>query len=292
MHQMGTHGARMFVPPWTDPIEPNIDPILAQECNLVGMGMAADLTAAGKTGVVVNALYDFWTPGRHYQAYHGGLRILSESASARVASPMVVRSGELEASAGFQPRESSWNHLEPWKGGTWRLRDIVEYQLIAMESCLFQAATRREDFLRNFYRVGLRAVERARPYAFVVPAAQRDPGATRKLLQTLAFGQVEILRARDPFDGGGRHYPAGSYIIPMSQPYSSYAKTLLERQHYPDLRQYAGGPPKRPYDVTAHTLPLLMGVDVDTVDQPFQASLDPVTQFTGPGERDARSGAT
>jgi hypothetical protein len=281
LHQMGANGARMFVPPWMDPIEPNIDPILVQECNLIGMGMATDLTAAGKTGVLVNGLYDFWTPGRHYQAYHGGLRILSETASARLASPIVVRPGELDGGPGFQPRESSWNYLEPWKGGAWRLRDIVDYQLIAMESCLFQAATRRQDFLRNFYRVGLRAVERARPYAFVVPAVQRDPGATRKLLRTLAFGQVEILRARRPFTGGGKRYPAASYVIRMAQPYNSFAKTLLERQRYPDLRQYMGGPPRRPYDVTAHTLPLLMGVDVDTVNQPFEADLVPVTQFTG-----------
>ncbi len=280
VHQQGPFASRMFVPPWMDPIDPNIDPRIAQFCNWVGMGIAADLTAAGKTGVAVNAIYDFWTPARHYQAYHGGLRILTESASARLATPITVRPDQIQQTApGYNPREPSWNHLEPWLGGEWRVRDIVDYQLIAFESVLYQAATRRDDLLQNFYRIGERAVKRAEPHAFVVPSRQLDPGATRKMLETLAFGQVEIDRSRDSFQAGGRVFPAGSYIIRMQQPYSAFAKTLLERQDYPDLRMYPGGPPKRPYDVTAHTLPLLMGVDVAAVDQPFTARADRAASF-------------
>src|SRR6185437_372382 len=114
----------------------------------------------------------------------------------------------------------------------------------------------REELLRNFYRVGRRAIARTEPAAFLIPAKQRDPGAARKLLETLAFGMVEIGRAAD-----------GSHVISVAQPYSSYAKALLERQNYPDMRQYPGGPPVRPYDVTAHTLPLLMGVDVEALEK-------------------------
>ncbi len=58
----------------------------------------------------------------------------------------------------------------------------------------------------------------------------------------------------------------------MHQPYSGWAKALLERQHYPEDRLYPGGPPKRPYDITAKTLPLLMGVDVETVGGPVSAT--------------------
>ena len=268
VHQQSPFASRMFVPPWIDPIEPNIDPILVQLTNMIGMGMAADLTAAGKRGVVVNASYDFWTPARHYQAYHAGMRILSESASARIASPITVKPEEIEASGrGYAPREPSWNHLEPWLGGEWNLRDIVDDQLLAWESCLYQAALRREDLLRAFYRIGQRAVGRQSPYAFIIPAAQADPGSARKLLETLAFGLVEIERS------------PSAYVIRMQQPYSAFAKTLLERQRYPDLRQYPGGPPRPPYDVTAHTLPLLMGVDVETIGAPFPAPLERARSF-------------
>jgi hypothetical protein len=271
VHQQGAYASRIFVPPWMDPVDPNIDAIVTQECNEIGASMAVDLTAAGKKGVAINAMYDFWTPSRHYQAYHGGLRILSESASAKLATPITVTPDQLETAApGYNPREESWNFLEPWLGGAWHLRDIIDYQLIAFESCLYQAAIHREELLRNFYTIGKRAVARSTPYAFVIPRVQNDPGAARKMLDLLQFGQVEIERAG--LDG--------NYVIRMQQPYSSYAKTLLERQHYPDLRQYPGAPPKRPYDVTAQTLPLLMGVTVETVDKPFDATLVPTTDFT------------
>jgi hypothetical protein len=280
VHQQGPYASRIFFPPWLDPVDPNIDAIIVQECNAMGAGMAADLTASGQTGVVINALYDFWTPSRHYQAYHGGLRLLSESASARLASPISVHPDQIQPDGlGYNPRERSWNYLEPWKGGTWHLSDIIHDQLLAIESCLYQAALRREDMLRNFYLVGRRATERRSPYAFVISREQLDPGSSWKMLELLSYGMVDIDRAVSDFEAGGKRYAAGSYVIRMQQPYSGYAKTLLERQHYPDLRTYPGGPPKRPYDVTAQTLPLLMGVTTDTVERPFEASLEPARTF-------------
>ncbi len=280
VHQQGSFASRLFVPPWLNPIDPNVDATLAQEGNYLGLAIASDLTAAGKKGVVTNALYDFWAPARQYVAYHAGIRILSEAASASLASPLTVRPDEIQTTGlGYNPRERSWNYLEPWEGGTWRIGDIVDYQLIAFESLLYQAALRRVDLLRSFYEVNEREVARTSPYAFIISRAQMDPGAARKMLELLSFGDVEIERASDAFVAGGKRYAEGSYIVRMQQPAGSYAKTLLERQHYPDLRLYPGGPPQRPYDVTAQTLPLLMGVATDTVDAPFKVPSKPAKSF-------------
>jgi hypothetical protein len=291
VHQMGENQARIFVPPWLDPVDPNIDPILASICNMIGTGMATDLAAAGKTGIAINAMYDFWSPGRQYQAYHGGARILTESASVRLATPVTLTADQMSDRAlGYNPRERSWNYLAPWMGGTWRLRDIIDYQSIAWESLLYQAATRRADMLKYFYEINRNNVERSRPYAFVVPVAQRDPGAARKMLETLAFGETEIQRASDNFTADGKSFAAGAYVVSMHQPFSGWAKTLLEKQDYPDLREFPGGPPKRPYDVTAQTLPMLMGVDVVTVKDSFRATLKPTSAFSFELNRAAQPG--
>jgi hypothetical protein len=276
VHQQGEYASRMFLPPWLDPIDPNIDPLIVAECNGLGAGMATDLITAGKPGVVIHALYDMWSPARHYQAYHGGLRILSESASAALATPLTVTPQQIARQAlGYDPRERSWNYVQPWLGGTWRLRDIIDYQLAAMESCLGRAAEGREQFLRAFYDTGRHQTERTSPWAFVIPEQQHDPYATGVLLETLAFGGVELERSTAAFSAGDRDYAAGTWVVRMQQPYSGWAKTLLERQHYPDMREYPGGPPIRPYDVTAQTLPLLMGVRADTIEHPFDAQLEP-----------------
>ncbi len=262
VHQMGPNGARMFVPPWIDPIDPNIDALITQQVNAFGTAMAMDLTAAGKTGVLVNGIYDYYSPARHYQSYHGALRLLSESASARFASPITVVPEQLKTDRqGYDPSTSSWNFLEPWQGGEWRLRDIVDNQLITFESVLYSAALRRSDLLRNFYRIGQRIIDRGRGRAFVVPREQHDLAATTRLLRTLEFGDVEIVRALEDALAEDRTVREGDFVVQLAQPYGAFANTLLSRQDYPDLRQYPGGPPLMPYDATAHSLPLLMGVE-------------------------------
>ncbi|MGH9708169.1 MAG: M14 family zinc carboxypeptidase [Candidatus Acidiferrales bacterium] len=287
VHQMDPNQARMFMPPFLDPVDPNIDPLLVQETNWLGTSMAEDLAAAGKKGVAIQAIYDEWSPSRHYQAYHAGVRVITESASAMLATPVNVPFSSLEAhDLGYNAQERSWNFPDPWMGGEWRLSDIVDYQLIAFEGCLYNVAQNREMVLRNFYHIGKKSVDwSGQPFAFVIPPSQKDVPAAVKLLQTLRFGLVEIYQAKKNFTANGMEYPAGSYVIPMAQPYGRYAKTLLERQQYPDLREYPGGPPKRPYDATAQTLPLLMGVRIAEINAPFDAALEKTDRIELPPGR-------
>jgi Zinc carboxypeptidase len=279
VHQMGPGEARLFVPPFLDPVDPNIDPLITSETNWLGTSMAQALAADGKKGVAVNAVYDEWTPARHYQVYHAGLRVLTESASAQLASPIKVSVAQLDSHAlGYNPRQRSWNFPDPWLGGEWHLGDIVSYQLVAYESCLLTVARNRDAFLKSFYRLGANALKppKGYPFAYIFPTEQKDPAATAKLLNTLRIGLVEVYRAQAPFTVDGIDYTTGAYVIPIAQPYGHYAKTLLERQRYPDDRLYPGGPPKRPYDVTAQTLPLLMGVKIAEIHNPFEAKLEKV----------------
>ena len=263
IHQQDSDGSRLFLPPYLDPVEPNVDPLLVDGVNALGASVAWQLAGEGKPGIAINAIYDAWTPARAYQHYHGGVRILSEAASANLASPIEVPFDHLATRArGFNPRERSWNFTNPWPGGRWTLRDIVGYQTDAAYALLENAARYRDVWLANFLTVESREVRgwRGWPYAYVIPRQPRDTVGLTTLLGILRRGQVEIRTALHPITLGGQRYAAGSYVVVLRQPYAAFAKTLLEPQHYPDLRLYPGGPPLPPYDVTAHTLPLLMGV--------------------------------
>lgn len=277
LHQMGSNGPRLYLPPWVDPIDPNVDPLLVTSMNALGSRTAEDEASAGQTGVLIHGVYDFWSPLRDYISYHNGLRILTESASVAIATPIQLRFDQLGQGIGYDAKVASWNFPNPWKGGTWRLGDIVHDQLIALFSMARSAAVDRERFLTDFYTVGSHAVHPSSgPFAYVIPAEQRDPVVTARLVNLLRTGNVEVEQAQGPFDADGKSYSAGTYIVRLDQPYRSFAKTVLEVQHYPQIQLYPGGPLQRPYDVTAQTLPLLFGVRAVAVDHPFQTATKPV----------------
>src|SRR5258706_385370 len=281
IHQMDANGARLFLPPYLDPVEPNVDPLLIDGVNALGSTMAWELSGQGKTGISINSTYDAWTPPRAYQHYHGGVRILSETASADLATPVDIPFDRLQArERGYNPRERSWNFTNPWRGGRWSLRDIVSYQTEGAYALLVHAARERERWIANFFNVETHAIRgwRGWPYGYGIPARQGSVGLSA-MLSILRRGGVEIRTASQSFSLQGQRHAAGTYVIVLRQPYAAFAKTLLEVQNYPDLRLYPGGPPERPYDVTAHTLPLLMRVTAivanDSLRVPLSAPVIP-----------------
>jgi len=296
MHQMGTRGPRFFVPPNYDPIDPNYDPLIWRTAGLLGHAMALRMEQDGRSGVVQNAMYDYYWPGYEDSAPlgHNTVCLLTEVASARVASPITVAASELQGTPrGLPEYRAQINFPNPWPGGLWRLRDIVDYDLSAAYGLLNAVARFREEIVGNFYTMARRTVERGReggPFAFLIPPEQHDPHAAAKLKSLLIDASVELHRANTSFTADGRSYPAGTDVVLMGQPFAAYAKTLLERQNYPVRRPAPGVAAERPYDVAGWTLPYQMGVEVTTVEKPFDvqpftriehASIEPA-HVTGP----------
>jgi hypothetical protein len=239
--------------------------------------MAYDLQKQGLSGIVNGRSYTAWWIGACDDTswLHNVMGVLSEAASARIATPISIEPSEIPTS--FYDKRMDF--VDPWPGGWWRLRDIVDYELVLSKSMIKTAGLHKEDLLFNFYQMyknSIEKVDRGQPYAFVIPARQRDYPTMLKMLEVLKMGGVEIHQAKADFVAGGRFYNAGSFVVKMAQPYKTFAWALLEKQKYPDMRQYPGGPPQPPYDNAAWTLPLQMGVACDEVEEPFDAKLETV----------------
>ena len=292
IHQQGSNGSRFFVPPFYDPPNPRIAPLLLRQVGLIGHKMAADVTAAGFRGVLTNALYDTWWHGGFRTApyFHNSIGILTEAASARIMTPSNVTRDQLArgGTRGMRsPLETTTNFPDPWPGGAWRPRDIMQMELIASHSVLSLAANYRADYLRNFYelgKAGLSSSPEGEPLAYLIPAGQGRDENVAKMIGALVEQGVEVYRldhelhaiAGEQIIGPrkrGEVYPgfvlslrpmqeipAGSYIVFLNQPYRQNVLALFEPQVYPD-RITATGEAERPYDVAGWTLPMQMGVE-------------------------------
>jgi hypothetical protein len=278
VHQMGNRGARLFVPPFSDPVNPNLDPIVVEATNLVGTAMAAAVYDAGKTGIAHQTRFDLWWHGgfRTVPARHNMIGILSEAASARLASPIDQDPSQFTSDHGS-------NYPGPWRGGRWSMGDIIEYELLAAEGLLRLVATQREQFIRRFVHLGRRAVaagEAGNPYAYLIRPDQHDGRTAALLVNILIASGIEVLRATEPFMADDRAQLTGTMVIPLAQPFRAHVKDLFEVQRYPDRRAYPGGPPQRPYDVAGWSLALQMGVEVEEIRAPFTAAMAPIEEAT------------
>src|SRR5688500_11422000 len=309
VHQQGSNGSRFFIPPFYDPPNPNISPWLLRQVGLMGHKVAADVQAAGFKGILTNALYDTWWHGGFRTApyYHNSIGILSEAASARLMTPSTVTAEQLTRAATRGMRnatEATTNFPEPWAGGTWRPRDIMELEMIASRAILSMAAKYRANYLQNFYELGKKNIEQRakpdQPIAYLIPAGQARDEAVAKLIASLigqgievyrldrelhvTFGSQVLQRTNPPTEKLGTYraiiagsamteVPLGSYIVFLSQPQRTNVTTLFESQIYPN-RLTAQGEAERPYDVAGWTLPLQMGIEAPAVTMIREAEKD------------------
>ena len=267
IHQQGENGARLFLPPYMDPVEPNVPKQIVEGYTELGNAIASEMRAKGFKGITTGTTYDAWSPSRAYSHYHGGVRILSETASCKIATPITIKFEDLRGAVGVDAKKESDKFSPIWPGGEWHLRDITNYMTTAAFSLMNHSAVNREHWLKRFYEIGKDAVrprKKAEVFAFLIPQSKQ----TVELLSILHRGGVEITRPNH-FNVNGTSYPSGTAIVLMRQPNAAFAKTLLEAQQYPHLLDDKGQP-IAPYDVTAHTLPLLMGVEVKTIVSPFK----------------------
>ncbi len=287
-HQMGSTGPRMFVPPQTDPLAPEVHPLIFRQADLIGTNMARRLEEQGKTGVGSNMIYDSYWPGgtRNTAWWKNVTGLLTEVASVRVATPIRIEPGELRGGVkGLPEYTRRANFPSPWPGGWWRLRDILDYEKIATWALLESCAENRVDILRNMVRMAAEAIDRGRrepPYAWIIPPDQHDPTAAALLVELLQLHGVEVLEAGGPITAGFATYPAGTTVIPAAQPYRAFLLTMLRPQRYPEVRAYPGGPIIPPYDVTSWSLPIAMGVDIVEAGAPLAGRLQPLTEVPPP----------
>jgi hypothetical protein len=296
-HQRSPFPSLIFIPPDSEPTNPNLHPLLLRWQNFIGAAIAKAFEAEGKQGVISRYLFDTWYPGYVTQVcdFHNIISTFSETFLYHYATPHFYTVQDFPEE--YRDFTISLFFTNPWKGGWWRLRDAVEYCLTSSKAVLDLAAKHREELLYAKYAIGRETVERYKkepPYGWIIPKEQRDPGVTAFLLDKLIALDLEIYQAEEPFRADGIDYPEGTHILPTSQPFGRLLKTLFEIQVYPDLRKYPDLwqsivepqklkiPPLRSYDVLGWTLPLQMGVKTVTMNTPLEVKMSRIQKASLP----------
>ena len=255
-HQMGSVGPRLFVPPYTDPIANSVSPLMWRGINVIGSTMAWRLEQNHKAGVVYGYIYDQYWPGatEGTPQFKNIFGLLTEAASARIATPVTLSQTELSGGGkGLTDYMRTANFPNPWLGGTWRLRDIMDYERVASDAAFETASYHHDDFLHGTADMAREQIADGKPNEFwKIRRDQRDPVTAAKLAHLLDEHGAEVQVSAD----------GKEFLVPTAQPYGRFVGELLGLQRYPKVRVAPGQPILRPYDVTAWSLPLLMGVQV------------------------------
>jgi hypothetical protein len=258
-HQMGGNGPRIFMPPYAEPVAKSIDPLIWRGVNLIGTTMAWRLEEQNKPGVIHAYSYDaYWPGGTKNTAWWKNIfGLLTEVASARMATPVDIPASELSGGRkGLIEYGQQTNFPNPWPGGRWRLRDIMDYERIASDALLEACSDHRRDFLRGSVAMALEAIKAGSADSYYrIQAEQRDPVTAARLAHLMSEHGVDVQVTSD----------AKSFLIATAQPYGRFVSEMLGVQRYPRVKATAGQNIITPYDVAAWSLPLMMGVEAEKV---------------------------
>lgn len=306
-HQTAPFPARIWIPPNSEPTNPNVHPLIVRWQNLIGSAMGAAFDSEGKEGAISRIVFDTWYPGYVTQVMdsHNIISILTETALYRYATPKFYTVRDFPAE--YQDLTMSAFYPSPWKGGWWRLRDAVDYCLTASRAVLEVAAKYRQELLYNKYKMASDVMARFQkepPYAWIIPRDQTDPGNLALLLNRMILLGIEVYEAQEDFSCDGLSYPRGTLVIPMSQPFALFAKNMLEEQRYPDLRKYPDlwqglvqsrkieGSPLEAYDMMGWTLSYQFNLKIQAASSPVKAKLNLLQTVTPPAGKVEGSGST
>lgn len=281
-HHMGSYGARFYVPPYCDPIRPYADPLVWREISWYGAHIAYKLEEEGFQGILNAAQFAGWGHfGWHWiTPFHNIAGMLTESASTKYATPIYIHPEQLRANTrAFPDYEPQSTFPNPWPGGWWRLRTIVEQKKSSAVSLLDLAAKNKENVLKNAYQKAKNQTERGangKVKTVIISKDQHDFLTSVKMINILLRSGVEIKKSNSDFIAEGKLYPKDSYVISMTQPKMGLLMNLLTETHYADnaWTRREDGTPIRPYDLATHTMYEFMGVSVDALGTKVQGDFE------------------
>ncbi len=280
-HHQYSYGARIYLPPYSEPIRPYADPLSWREMGWYGAHMAYKEEEAGLSGTLNAASYAGWGHfGFHWiTPFHNIAGMLTESAHAKLATPIYVHPDQLKGGGrGLPSYDVQTNFPNPWPGGWWHLRDIVERQKVAAWAVLDLAARNKDTVLWNAYLKAKHQTERGaagKPAAYAIPSTQHDPLTAALMVNKLLGQGIEVHQAPQGFTtAGGMTYSPGTWVVSMAQPKMGVIRYLLGRTFYPDNEwtRRGDGTPMAPYDLATDTMFEFMGVRVDPLDETVPAS--------------------
>jgi hypothetical protein len=253
LHDLHESVPFLYTSTGTGPYNRELDPIVITEWHELAFQEITELTKRGLPGVWTHDFYDGWTPNYMFWVANGHNSIgrFYETYTSRGADCHTVQLPASRTSVEwFRPNP-------PINGVRWCIRNNINYQESALLVALNYMARNGHRYLDQFYRKGVRAVERGRakdgPNAFQIPANQARPVEAANLVNLLRFHGLEVYRADRAFKAGGGDVAAGDYIVRLDQPYGPLAKSYFSKQDY-------GPDDPRPYDDTGWTLQYVRNV--------------------------------